>query len=129
MGDPTSVRQVIVSSLVLQMRENITEIRLSIVEGSSGFSREWLSTGRVDIGILYNVQPDPSTSSELLLVEDLFLVGPSDDPLVSAPAVAFERLAELPLILPGRPHGLRVLIDRIGSKKSITLPEIGRAHV
>src|SRR3546814_15249203 len=65
LGVPPSVSHFLVSSFVLQMRENFPEIRLSIVEGSSGFIREWLSTGRVDIGILYNVQPDPSTSSEL----------------------------------------------------------------
>ena len=47
-----------------------------------------------------------------LLTDELFLLGPVDDPAGAGTGnVAASRLARIPLILPSRPHGLRVLVD------------------
>ena len=50
--------------------------------------------------------------TEPLLSDELILLGAVDDPAgVGGESVATKRLADIPVILPARPHGLRVLID------------------
>jgi LysR family nitrogen assimilation transcriptional regulator len=73
---------------------------------------EWLSTGRVDIGIVYQAPRLSTLATEPLLSDELILLGAVDDPAgLGGDSVATERLADIPVILPARPHGLRVLID------------------
>ncbi|MEC5293282.1 LysR substrate-binding domain-containing protein [Aurantimonas sp. C2-6-R+9] len=124
LGVPPSVSHQLISSFVLKLRENFPEIRLTIVEGSSGFVQEWLTKGRLDIGILYNLLPHPSISSDVLLIEDLSLVTSAGNPLVSEGTVAFKELADLPMILPSRPHGLRTLVDKYCSKHRVKFPVV-----
>jgi LysR family nitrogen assimilation transcriptional regulator len=51
-------------------------------------------------------------TSEPLLSDELILLGAADDPAgLGGDSVDTERLAEIPLILPAQPHGLRLLID------------------
>jgi LysR family transcriptional regulator, nitrogen assimilation regulatory protein len=52
--------------------------------------------------------------AEPLFKEEISLLGPMDDPagLGSGP-VSASRLAEIPMILPGRPHGLRLVVDAL----------------
>lgn len=124
LGVPPSVSHSVVAAFVLRMRERFPEIRLTIIEGSSGFIKEWLANGRLDIGILYQVGQEQSVPEERLLVEDLSLVGKADDPLIAEGTVPFDALASLPLILPSRPHGLRTLVDTIADKRSIPLRSV-----
>jgi LysR family nitrogen assimilation transcriptional regulator len=58
------------------------------------------------------------------LTDELFLLGPVSDPAgAGAGSVPASRLAQIPLILPSRPHGLRLLVDdslsRIGISPSV----------
>jgi LysR family transcriptional regulator, nitrogen assimilation regulatory protein len=124
LGVPPSVSHSVVAGFVLRMRERFPKIRLTIIEGSSGFIKEWLTKGRLDIGILYQVGQEQSLPGERLLVEDLSLVGKADDPLIAEGTVSFDKLADLPLILPSRPHGLRTLVDNIARKRQIDLKSV-----
>ncbi|MCX7172191.1 MAG: LysR substrate-binding domain-containing protein, partial [Proteobacteria bacterium] len=105
----------------------------AIVEGLSAHLAEWISTGRVDIGLLYN--PESQTAVELVPVldEPLGMVSPAaTGPKIKVGAGAVEKkaasraggslvglgdtvtLAELagfPLILPERSHSIRKLLE------------------
>ncbi|HUC18527.1 MAG TPA: LysR substrate-binding domain-containing protein [Acetobacteraceae bacterium] len=110
---PPSLGWVLTVPLVHRCRREFPMIALHVVEGFSGYVTEWLATGRVNIGIIYNAPRVPTLLMEPLLEERLVLLGPADDPAGAGPGSArAERLADIPLILPARPHGLRMLIDR-----------------
>jgi len=109
---PPSIGWVLTGPLVVRCREAYPEIILHLAEGFSGHVAEWLSTGRVDIGIVYQSPRLLTLSTEALLTDELFLLGAVDDPArLSGDSVPMAKLAEVPMILPARPHGLRVLID------------------
>jgi Transcriptional regulator len=84
-------------------------VRLKIVEAYSGFLRERLQSGRLDIALLYDDTLDPGLSKLPLLDDQLVLVTEACCDLPST--VALTDLARWPLVLPGREHGLRRLID------------------
>jgi LysR family nitrogen assimilation transcriptional regulator len=118
---PPSLGWVLTVPLVMRCRGEFPMIALHVVEGFSGHVTEWLSTGRIDIGVVYNAPRLPSLLTEPLLEERLVLLGPADDPagVGTGGAVPAARLEDVPLILPARPHGLRLLIDRTLEKLGI----------
>ncbi|MCB8878549.1 LysR family transcriptional regulator [Acidisoma silvae] len=119
---PPSIGWVLTVPLVQRCRTLYPEISLHAVEGFSGHVLEWLSTGRVDIGVVYNAPRHPTLLTEPLLEEDLILLGPPDDPAgVGDDPITIEQLAEVPLIMPARPHGLRMQVDHAMTRIGVTL--------
>lgn len=118
---PPSIGWMLTGPLVLRCREAFPEILLHLAEGFSGHVAEWLSTGRVDIGIVYQAPRLAMLTSEPLLSDELILLGAADDPAgLGGESVDTARLAEIPLILPAQPHGLRLLIDSELEKLGLT---------
>jgi LysR family nitrogen assimilation transcriptional regulator len=110
---PPSIGWMLTGPLVLRCREAFPNILLHLAEGFSGHVAEWLSSGKIDIGIVYQAPRRSMLVTEPLFSDELILLGPADDPAAvgSSDSVSTARLAEIPLILPARPHGLRVLVD------------------
>ena len=120
-GLPPSVGFVLTAPLVQHFRAAFPLISMRVIEGFSGHVLEWLMTGQIDVAVLYNAPPTSSLRAEPLLTDELFLLGPphSTD-LPDAETVAARYLAEVPLILPARPHGLRLLADAVLGAAGIT---------
>jgi len=119
LGLPPTITHVLVIPLIKQIRANYPEISLQAAEGFSGFVHEWLTGGRLDLAVLYNAPRTKHLLTEQLLVEELFLIGPGG--ATERKVVPFPDIARLPLILPSRPHGLRILIDTIAARENIDL--------
>lgn len=120
-GMPPSVGAVLTVPLVQQFRSEFPKVSLGVMEGFSGHVLEWLMTGQIDIAVLYNAPRLGTLVTDPLLTDELFLLGPANDPAGAGPGpVMASRLSEIPLILPSRPHGLRVLVDEFLSKAGVT---------
>lgn len=111
-GMPPSVGAVLTAPIVRQFREEFPKVSLGVMEGFSGHVLEWLTTGRIDVAVLYNAPRTSALVTDPLLTDELFLLGPAGDPAGAGDGdLPAARLADIPLILPSRPHGLRVLVD------------------
>jgi LysR family transcriptional regulator, nitrogen assimilation regulatory protein len=77
---PPSIGWVLTGPLVRRCREAFPKITLHVVEGFSGHVAEWLSTGRIDVGIVYNASRRASLNTEPLFADDLVLLGPTGNP-------------------------------------------------
>lgn len=120
-GVPPSVGTVLTVPLVQKIKSEFPQIALRVIEGFSGHVLEWLANGRIDIGVLYNAAKYPSLLTEPLVDDELYLLGPANDPhnLGEGP-ISLDKLERLPLILPSRPHGLRVMLDTIFEQHHVT---------
>ncbi|WP_028035406.1 LysR substrate-binding domain-containing protein [Chelativorans sp. J32] len=118
-GMPPTAGSVLTAPLIERFHEEYPRIRLKVQEGYSGHVLEWLSTGRIDVAILYNAPKTSTLMTEPLIEEELLLVGPGRERCMAMNGpVSGEQLAELPLILPSHPHGLRVLVESLlGARK------------
>ena len=121
--------------LIQRFHEEYPRIKLKVQEGYSGHVLEWLATGQLDIAVLYDSASLRGNTLETdpLLSDELFLIGaPSDPARVGHGPVRAARLAEIPLVLPSRPHGIRVLVDealeRAGSRQANVQMEIDALH-
>ena len=110
---------ILVEPLFHRVRRDYPGIRLHISEAFSGDVREWLVGGRLDIGVLYS-PGRAAIVGQHLLIEDLFLCcapGMFKDARLD---ITLAEAITAPLVLPSRPHGLRVLVDSLCVERGLT---------
>ncbi len=121
LGMPPTIGMILLTPLLTQMRQEHAAIQMRVLEGFSGHVAEWLVDGRVDLAMLYNVRANSLFDAEHLLYEDMYLISsPGAAKLGRDGSVPLARLDGLPLALPGRPHGLRLLMDDAFARAQIT---------
>ena len=127
-GLPTSLARVLTVPLIRAFRAEMPDATLSITEGLSLPMQESLMVGRLDIAVLYNVQPSAEIDIAPLLEEDLLLVqrrpiGLAEDPPPGP--ITLRELAQLPLVIPTRPNAIRMHVEselaNIGCRLNIAL--------
>lgn len=123
MGIPPMLGDFLLVPLVRRFRAEFPNVRLRLREGLSGYMLEWLLSGQLDIGVLYNIGPHSTISIEPLLSDDLLLVGQPSASVFqhSMEPIRFEDAIQLPWILPARPHGLRTLAEDAATTRSLAL--------
>ena len=122
LGVPPSVGMVLLVPLLAQIRQELPGIQMRVLEGFSGHVAEWLTSGRIDLAVLYKTRSNALLDAEHLLFEDMYLVSSRTAPrLGSGGTVALAALAGAELALPGRPHGLRILVDEACVKAQMAL--------
>lgn len=99
----------------------VPKAQLRIVECFTGYVREWVATGRIDVGILYQDGVMAPLEGDRLWDEEFVLVCPRAGHLEGQIEVRFADIVKLPLILPSRPHGLRVKIDETAARQQAPL--------
>ena len=119
-GLPTTVAMVATLPILQATRERYPDIRLKLVESHSGFLREWLQDGRLDLAMLFASTSDPGIEQRVLLEERLVLVSaPPNAP--RGREVAMQSLAGRPLVLPSKEHGFRRIIDEACARAGVQL--------
>lgn len=119
-GLPTTVAMVATLPVLQATRERYPDIRLKLVESHSGFLREWLQEGRLDLAVLFASTSDPTIEQRPMLEERLVLVSePSRAP--RGREMAMRSLAGRPLVLPSKEHGLRRIIDDACARAGVEL--------
>ncbi|MDP3203221.1 MAG: LysR substrate-binding domain-containing protein, partial [Hydrogenophaga sp.] len=126
-GLPPSLARVLTVPLTRAFRAQLPEASLSISEALSVTMLEWLTTGRLDIAVLYNAQPVPEIEIHPLRDEELLLIEPRPPGLSEDPptAIGLREVAELPLVIPSRPNAIRMQVEtemaNIGCRPNVAL--------
>jgi LysR family transcriptional regulator, nitrogen assimilation regulatory protein len=94
------------------LRSDYPLVSISLREGFAAETLDWLGSGSIDIGILFNPPHIATLISEHVLDDRIHLVGtPGSLDLVAGSEFPAKRLGELPFVLPPAPHRLRTLIQ------------------
>jgi len=111
-GLPPSLGRSITVPLVAEFRARFPKATVATVEGLSNYILEWLTVGRVDCGILYNAAPSPQLDLMPLCEEPLYLMSARNNAAArKVTPVALADLANFPLIIPSRPHTMRMAVE------------------
>ena len=109
---PPLLGGVVSAELVRRLRSDYPLIAICLREGFAAESLDWLGSGSVDVGILFNPPHIATLISEHVLDDKIHLVGtPGSLDLVQGSPFPAKRLGGLPLVLPPAPHRLRSLIQ------------------
>ncbi|UUX95198.1 LysR substrate-binding domain-containing protein [Aquabacterium sp. J223] len=119
-GLPTTAALAATVPIVRACRERLPQVRLKVIEGYSGFVREWLTAGRLDLAILYGDAPVATLALQPLVEERLALITAAAESHRPGP-IALVDVARHPLVLPGREHGLRRIVDDACAAAGLTL--------
>jgi LysR family transcriptional regulator, nitrogen assimilation regulatory protein len=113
-GMPLSISQALTRILVQRVQHELPEVSLRIIDGWTGFIIEWLLRGRLDLGVIYDhtLKSDVLRTEPLATEEHLLVCAPGD-PLSEREHISLAEMAELPLALPSRLHGLRLAVEQI----------------
>lgn len=125
LGLPPSVADLMAIHLIERTMQTFPGVNLRITSGFSGHVQDWLTRGKIDLGVVYEGQEPRSARVRPIIMEELFLIQRPDDPQAQdGPATRAEVFSQR-LILPNPEHSLRVLIDRaaadIGAEVQVAL--------
>src|SRR6218665_1367899 len=112
-GLPPSIAKVLTVPLPRAFRAQLPDAALAISEGLSVAMQELLTTGLLDIALLYNSASGPGMETTALLEEDLFLVqrrSPGQPDAEAQAPLPLDELSRFPLVIPTRPNALRMLV-------------------
>lgn len=118
-GIPNGITRAFVADLITRAQEH-WQLKLEIIEGMSGHLLEWLKGGRLDVSVLFAIQPLRQLDSRPLVTDSIDLVGPPGA-LDDTPTIETSRLSEFPLILPSSRHGLHRVIEQQARRAKVTL--------
>lgn len=108
-GLPPSLARRLTVQLIEAFQAGMPRAKLVVVEGFSSHIAEWLTAGRVDLGLVYNPEPHPQLVHEPVLEEKLCLVGRAG--AFARPQVSLADVAALPLVMPQWGHSFRRLME------------------
>jgi LysR family nitrogen assimilation transcriptional regulator len=118
-GLPPSMGRMLTLPLVVQFKAAMPKARLAIVEGLSAHIVEWISTGRVDLGLIHNPDANPAIETIHVLDEPLCLVsaaragkaGKTGKASKAVKPLPFAELVHQPLVVPEQTHAIRKLLE------------------
>jgi LysR family nitrogen assimilation transcriptional regulator len=123
-GLPPTVARLLTVPWLKSFRGHFPGASIGLMEGMSASVTEWVSTGRADIGMVFNAQPSPALEIVPLLEEALFFVAPRSARL-RARVIPLRSVPRYPLVIPTRPNANRMLIElqlaHFGLKPTIAL--------
>jgi LysR family nitrogen assimilation transcriptional regulator len=116
-GLPPSIGRQLTLPLIDGFRRQLPKARLAIVEGLSSHIAEWLASGRIDLGLVYNPESAGHLTIKPLLKEPLCLVSaargaePAGAPPLARGPLPLKSLARYALVVPERQHVIRRLLE------------------
>lgn len=125
LGIPPGLMKSLAVSLTHIFKEHFPHASLTMSEGLSISMQESLSTGRLDIALLYNTVPSSEIDTIPLIEEEMFLVESNLKPKPTSKTITLRELSDMPLIVPCRPNSTRMMLEsemaNIGCKPTVAL--------
>jgi LysR family nitrogen assimilation transcriptional regulator len=116
---PPTLARLHTEGLIGVFRRDMPLARLSVTEGFSVNITEWMLSGRADLGLVYNPDPNPALEITPVLDEPLILLSPSD--LAPSGPVPLHELPRYPLIVPQSGHIFRRLMETTAAYAGVQL--------
>lgn len=120
-GLPPSIGRLLTVPLVDRFKRELPNARLAIVEGLSTHIVEWVTSGRVDVGLVYNPEAQAGLQISPLRKEALGLVSPAPKGKRITTPLPIAKLSNYPLIVPERVHAMRRLLETQAALAGIEL--------
>lgn len=109
------------SSLVRRLQSTHPGIRLRMLEAYSGQIEEWLSSGRIDIGVFNRYGRARPAQADPLMRGHVSVIGAPDHALFRQKDITFDALKHVPIAMPARPNSLTDHMLATAANRNITL--------
>ena len=123
---PPSMSRRLTRPLIEGFRAQLPRARVTVVEGLSAHIAEWITSGRADLGLVYNPEPSAALEIKPLLREPLCLVesaakGAARGKRAPPATLPLAEIGAYPLILPERHQSIRRLLETQATLAGVAL--------
>ena len=119
-GMAPSISAMLAYPLIKLGAQKFPNVTIVLVTELSSVLLEWLDNGRIDIAIGYELLHSAKVSGDPLFIQDFFLVQ-SSKAKPRRRKINFAELANIELLLPASPHGLRELLEASAARLGVHL--------
>jgi LysR family nitrogen assimilation transcriptional regulator len=123
LGLAPSLARTVVVPLIQAFREQLPEVTLRTVDGTSANLRELVGAGKLDCAVIYNPVPSETVDLRPLASERFYLVSSLKavrDGLVPPRSVRLEKLPELPLVIAGKSNVIHGVLAAALAEQGLT---------
>lgn len=120
-GFPTSVSGALALPLYDRLQKHYPGVRLNIVEGMSGVLAEQMASGQLDMAVLFRDTETRGIAVTPLLRDSLCVYGARGIGDTGSATLPLAALSGVPLVLPGKTHGLRLQLERVFAAHDLEL--------
>lgn len=131
LGLPSTITTMLGLLLLKAVRAQLPAVRLEVTEGPSVMLSALLAQGRLDLAIVFDAVVDSGLLLSPVCSEALLLVGPPGAGGEWSGATVSD-IATLPLLLLGRPNGIRELLERAWGAAGVEpniVAEVNASHL
>jgi LysR family nitrogen assimilation transcriptional regulator len=121
LGVTPTVGRVLVPGLLDRIAVELPGVTLILSEGLSEEVTGDVASGRLDLAFSYNRNAAAGLQCRPLLSENLYFIGARGAGVDVEDSISFAELCRYPLILPSRPHGIRVLLEDTAARSGVSL--------
>jgi LysR family nitrogen assimilation transcriptional regulator len=119
---PPLLGSVLTTELIQRLKMEHPLVTLSLKEGFLTESLEWLSSGQVDVAVVFNPPSSATLITEHVCDDRIHLVGaPNSLDIDSGDGFDASRLGDICMVLPPEPHRLRALLEEAAHKARVEL--------
>lgn len=121
---PQRTSGLLAPAVVDRCRTELPLVNLTVLEGTPSNVHGWLMRGEADIAMTYNADLGTGYATRPCFVEPLVLfaspqLAADSFDAVTPDSCAIADLARVPLVLPHKPHPIRVLVDRLTMRNGL----------
>jgi LysR family nitrogen assimilation transcriptional regulator len=102
---------VLATPLIRGAIKHYPNVRLQLIDSLSGYLREWIESGRLDLAVLFDPLPTAGIRLDPMLVEDFYLVGQPGSWPASQQEIPLRHIASHSIIIPSPAHSNRRLLE------------------
>jgi LysR family transcriptional regulator, nitrogen assimilation regulatory protein len=119
LGFAVSLAPKLIGGVLEECRTSLPKVTLRVSDGDSLSLEDRIGSNSIDLAVLYEDEFATVLTRKPLFRQKMYLISRVPLPDQDNP-ISLERIAEIPLVLPGAPNGRRALIDRVFAAAKLT---------
>ena len=123
-GIPHSASNALALPLLRAVRLRLPRVQLELTEELTGNLSQQLTTGQINLAVLFDDGNLPEFGHTPLLSERLCLIEPALPGKKAPRRVTLKQALSRPLVLPASPHGVRPIIETAAMNAGLAAPQV-----
>jgi LysR family nitrogen assimilation transcriptional regulator len=123
-GIPHSASNALALPLLRAVRQRLPRVQLELTEELTGNLTQQLTTGQINLAVLFDDGNLPEFNHTALLSERMCLIEPAQPGKKAPRRVTLKQALSRPLVLPAIPHGVRPIIEAAALQAGLASPQV-----
>jgi LysR family nitrogen assimilation transcriptional regulator len=123
-GIPHSASNALALPLLRAVRQRLPRVQLELTEELTGNLSQQLTTGQINLAVLFDDGNLPEFNHLALLSERMCLIQPAQAGKKAPRRITLKQALSRPLVLPASPHGVRPIIEAAALQAGLAAPQV-----